>query len=133
MAQQQWEKEQRLRVEATRIEAQTSPVECRGPRNGVRLFCPDGRVKQNPNVGLHKQSWREQKHIFAQEGVKKNASYTLVSNLASKLHTQRLNYPTPSVNFEAIEVDLQRQFILCPNGVLELRRPQERVRISCSS
>ena len=57
MAQQQWEADQRLRVEATTILVQTSTqLNAEFTRNGVRRHSRDGRVKQNPNAGVRNQS-----------------------------------------------------------------------------
>ena len=118
MAQQQWEAEQRLRVEATRISAPTSTqmdAEFRVKEHDAPAQMDEfNRIRMQEFEINAEEAIDSQQHIFAQEAKeelrrRENASFSLVNNLESKLHTQSLECSSQNSSFQATEADLQRQ------------------------
>ena len=116
MAQQQWEADQRLRVEATRLAAQTSTqtnAEFRALGYDISAEMDDLiRVQMQEFAIKTEEAIDAQTYIIAQEGDirrREHAPYTLVNNLESKLRTQSLESSNPNFDFEAIDADLLRR------------------------
>ena len=108
MAQQQRETEQRLRVEATRLAAQTSTqlnAEFHVTEHDASAEMDElNRIRMQEFAHKAEEATDAQKHIFVQDAReelrrRENASCTLVNNLESKLRTQSLEPFTKSSNF----------------------------------
>ena len=113
MAQQQWEANQRLRVEATGLAAQTSTqmhAEFRAMEYDAcvemdelkRIEMLESAIKPVKNIPSSRKQGKKSDDV-------KNAAYTLVTNLESKLHTQSLESSTSNSIVKAIEAHLLRR------------------------